>query len=179
MSRRGDDRGFTLLEVIVALAISGFLMIAAHSMSTVLADHAETVSALAASGDREANGDRLLRQAALQVDLDNRAASGFGGNEQALSFSSWCNRPAGWLERCEVSVMIDTSKGISTLILNRSGDVPVVLRSDFRNAEFRYLRDVEAGGQWFRVWGRGISAPRAIGVIIDGDTAIVRMGERG
>ena len=41
------------------------------------------------------------------------------------------------------------------------------------------LNNPLGGGQWFRVWGYGTTAPLAVGVITDADTLIVRIGERG
>ena len=66
-----------------------------------------------------------------------------------------------------------------------------VLARGFRQGELRYLNSAASGGQWFRQWGRGITAPLAIGVILERDAAgaitgdrsvdtlIVRIGERG
>ena len=55
----------------------------------------------------------------------------------------------------------------------------IVLRRGFSVGTLRYLNTPAGGGQWFRVWGHGITAPLAVGVITDDDTMIVRIGERG
>ena len=68
----------------------------------------------------------------------------------------------------------------------------VVLRDGAAGGAFRYLNDAGAGGTWFRAWGRGITAPLAIGVILPRtttaapsqnaqvvDTLILRIGARG
>ena len=64
--------------------------------------------------------------------------------------------------------MIRTSKGAA-----------LVVRDRIAIGEFRYLTTVTGGGEWIRVWGAGITAPLAIGVILDSDTLIVPIGERG
>lgn len=171
--------GFTLVEVIVALAVSGILIISAYSIASVLGDHAITLAATATSGDRAANADRLLRELATQVDIGSAADEGFGGNEREASFTSWCTRPAGWAERCDVILSVDTTAGSRSILLTRAREFPIVVRAGFANAELRYLRSADDGGQWFRVWGKGITIPLAIGVIVDADTTIIRLGERG
>jgi hypothetical protein len=59
-----------------------------------------------------------------------------------------------------------------------TGEV-IALQRGFSTGMLRYLNDPIGRGVWFRIWGHGITAPLAIGVITDGDTAIVRIGERG
>jgi hypothetical protein len=55
----------------------------------------------------------------------------------------------------------------------------LIVRERFERCELRYLKDASTRGTWFRSWGTGISAPIAIGVIVDRDTLILRIGERG
>ena len=42
-----------------------------------------------------------------------------------------------------------------------------------------YLRDAAEGGAWVTSWGASVTAPQALGIVVDGDTTIVRVGERG
>ena len=87
--------------------------------------------------------------------------------------------PAGWLERCDALVAIDTAAGGLALVARLSTGERIVLRQGFQTGALRYLNTPAGGGQWFRVWGHGITAPLAIGVITDSDTTIVRVGDRG
>lgn len=173
------SRGFTLVEVVVALAISGLLLLAAHFTLTQIGDHASRVTGSAAVSDREANAERRLRSVVAQIDVGSDSGSGFGGNEHEVRFSSWCERPEGWQEQCEVTIAVDTTGSTLALTLTPSPGSRVVLRAGLVSAELRYLATAENGGTWFRVWGQGTAAPIAIGVIIHGDTTIVRIGERG
>jgi len=56
---------------------------------------------------------------------------------------------------------------------------PVVLARDSTIGLFRYLYDVQGGGQWLRGWGTGITIPLAVGVIFGHDTTVLRIGSRG
>jgi hypothetical protein len=56
---------------------------------------------------------------------------------------------------------------------------PVVLRRGFRDGRLLYLRAADEGGDWVRNWSSLVTTPLAVGVVVDGDTAILRIGERG
>lgn len=200
--------GFTLVEVVVALAISGLVLLAARQMLEALAAGADRLSAAARAADREANADRLLRALVGRLEVGTQEAGEFAGAERAASFTSWCDAPGGWQERCAVTLAIDSAavgRPVLAVSIARPGGPPgaaevLVLRDGFADGAFRYLSDAGAGGTWFRAWGRGVTTPLAIGVIlvreprpgadsvradtrraepIRADTLILRIGERG
>lgn len=175
----GARRGFTLLEVMVALVVSGIVLVGAHALLASLADGAARITSAALAADREANADRFLRSLfhRLEVGADNSAR--FGGDERGVRFSTWCDVPAGWLERCSAAVQIDTSAGELALTAVLSTGEVIMVRSGFSRGVLRYIADPSGRGVWFPVWGVGISAPSAVGVILDADTLILRIGQRG
>ena len=87
------------------------------------------------------------------------------------------------VERCAVTLAIDTVKSAAALTAHIAGRPPVILMSDIMPGGLRYLESAGNGGEWFRHWGIGISTPLAIGVLISlqqhEDTVIVRIGARG
>ncbi len=184
---RGDThtrRGFTLLELLVALALSGLILLGARLMLEGVADDAGRIAAAARAADREANAERALRQLFARLDLGGSPDAGFGGDERTMRFSTWCSVPAGWLERCRVTLGVETAEGGPSggslqLVARFSNGEVLVLRPALRAATLRYLNDAAGGYSWFRGWGDGITAPAAVGIIADGDTLIVRIGERG
>ncbi len=172
-------RGFTLLELVVALALGGLILLGARTILSELGDHARRLALESARSDRDANGERLLRSLAGQLEIGSADAAGFSGNEQLAKFTSWCDAPAGWQERCQVEIAIDSEGGKKALVARLPQRQTVVLRRGFRNGVLRYLNSSAENGQWFRIWGAGITAPLAIGVVLDRDTIIVRIGDRG
>ena len=172
-------RGFTLIELVVALFVSGVVMLGARLIMESLANAEDQLRADAARGDASANGERLLRTLFARLEVGTDQSREFGGDERATRFTTWCDVPTGWLERCEAEVAFDTAAGGPALVARLSTGERVVLRRGFDSGALRYLNAPAGGGQWFRVWGHGITAPLAIGVITDGDTMIVRIGERG
>ncbi|MGH7718683.1 MAG: PulJ/GspJ family protein [Gemmatimonadaceae bacterium] len=171
--------GFTLLEVIVALTVGAVVLLGARAMLVHLGDDSERLTTFVRETDGPANADRLLRTLVGSLEVGTDSATHFAGEQWEARFTSWCSVPAGWQERCTVTLAIDTVLGRRALVARTSTGPPVVLRRGFREGALRYLSDADAGGTWFRVWGTGVTSPLAIGVILDADTLILRVGERG
>lgn len=169
--------GFTLIEVIVAIAISGLVVLGAHRILVQLADSSGHIGESAAEADRAANAERMLRT--LVGHLDNDMESNLVGDRQSARFTSWCDTPGGWLERCHVTLGIVPAPGSLALTATLSGGEAVALRSGFQRGELLYLRDARHGGSWSDTWVSVITVPAAIGIVLDSDTMIIRVGERG
>jgi prepilin-type N-terminal cleavage/methylation domain-containing protein len=172
-------RGFTVLELIVALVVSGVALVGARMLWETLTNSADRLRAAADDADRVANGDRMLRALFARLEVGTDSAREFAGDERVVRFTTWCDVPAGWEERCQADVAVDTADGGAALVARLSTGEIVVLRRGFHAGALRYLNDPAGGGEWFRLWGHGITAPYAVGVITDSDTVIVRIGERG
>lgn len=171
--------GFTLIEVVVALVVSAIVMLGARAMLGEVGDDALRILAETQRLDAEANGERTLRSLVRQLDLGSGEGSQFAGDPRQVSFSSWCDVPSGWRERCAVTLTLEPSAGNNALVIRTSKGTALVVRDRIGTGELRYLTTVTGGGEWIRVWGAGITAPLAIGVILDSDTLIVPIGERG
>lgn len=173
--------GFTLVEVMVALAVMGVVLVGARAMLEQVGDHAERIGGAAAEADRDGNADALLRSIAGRTQVSAAIGSEirFQGEPRMARFRSWCEVPDGWLESCDASLGLIEVDGRNVLALTLSTGELVPLRSGFRTGEILYLREAGNGGQWLRSWGSSITAPLALGLAIDGDTTIVRIGERG
>lgn len=173
--------GFTLVEVMVAVVVMGVVLVGARAMLGQVADDAERIAAAAKEADREANAEALLRTIAgrLEVSAVPGSEAGFEGQPHGARFRSWCEVPDGWLERCDVSLGFIELEGRPALAMRLSTGEMVPLRRGFARGEMLYLRDAGNGGAWIRVWGASITPPVALGLVVDGDTSIIRIGERG
>lgn len=182
-----DRGGFTLIEVLVALAVSGLVLLAARGLLDALADGADRVTAHASVADRNANGERLVRGLLARAEAGTSNARTFAGDARAVRFSSWCDVPSGWLERCHAAIVIDHDEvaartadrsALLVVAVLSTGEI-VPLRRGLGAAELLYLSDARDGGHWLRGWGASVTAPLAVGVVMDGDTLVLRIGERG
>jgi prepilin-type N-terminal cleavage/methylation domain-containing protein len=180
-ARTRGAAGFTLVEVMVALVVMGVVLVGARAMLGQVADDADRITAAAEQADREANADALLRSIAgrLEISADPQREVRFEGEPQGARFHSWCEVPDGWLERCQASLGIIDLEGAKALALRLSTGEMIPVRRGFQSGEILYLRDAAEGGSWVTSWGASITAPIAFGVVVDGDTTIIRIGERG
>jgi prepilin-type N-terminal cleavage/methylation domain-containing protein len=180
-------RGLTLVELMIALVVSGVVLVGARLMVETLADAARRTTRAARDADRAANAERVLRDLFGRLEIATDAARPFGGDGQSVHFTTWCDTPGGWLERCDAVLALEALGDTNTLVARLSprephGDIgrrTIRLAGGFRTGALRYLNDSRSGGQWFVQWGDGTVAPLAVGVVLDGDTSIVRIGERG
>jgi prepilin-type N-terminal cleavage/methylation domain-containing protein len=176
--RRSARRGFTLIELVVAITISALVILAGRMLLENLGAAADRIDRAAQKGAGDANGERLLRALVAQIDVGIQGAT-FAGDEQSAQFTSWCQSPRGWRERCRITLSIEMVNGSPALTTTLPGNDRVVLYRAERALRLRYLVDPSAGGTWFVKWGDGLLAPRAIGVIADSDTLIIRIGDHG
>lgn len=178
-ARAGAKPGFTLLEVILALAIGGVVLVTARALVEELADQARRLARQTAVDDQRTNGERMLRALAGAVEVATPESGPFDGNADRVQFTTWCNAPAGWMERCAVTLAFVNVSGAPALVADLPTRGRVVLAQGFARGVFRYLMTAGAGGRWSARWGPGPRAPLALGVVLDTDTLIVRMGDRG
>jgi prepilin-type N-terminal cleavage/methylation domain-containing protein len=174
----GTRAAFTLVEVMVALAVSAAVVLGARLLLESLGSEASRIVGAARSADADANGERLLRAVVGRLEVGTRDGGSFGGDERSATFTSWCDVPRGWQERCRVTLEITRAERGLAVALAFGGE-KIIVRQAEHDVTLRYLADPGAGGVWVSRWGSGLTAPRAIGLLIDGDTVIVRIGERG
>ena len=187
-TRKRTRRGFTLLEVIVAIAVGSLVVLGARAMLVVVADGGEATRKAAREADQAANAERVLRRLVADLEVGTAESARFAGAPSEARFSTWCPAAGGWIERCRATLAIETDADgvglVATLsaVDGSTGD-RLELRSGLDDAQLLYLSDAALGGRWFRVWGEGITAPLAIGLVTDSagraDTTILRIGERG
>jgi prepilin-type N-terminal cleavage/methylation domain-containing protein len=175
----GATAGFTLIEVMVSLVVSAIVLLGARAMLGEVGDAAARISAESARLDTNANAERALRVLVRNLDLGYSNEAVFAGDVRRVTFVSWCDTPSGWQERCKVALTIEKRQGGDALVVQTSRSDAIIVRDRVRNGSLRYLTTVYGGGEWIRTWGAGITAPLAIGIILDSDTLIVPIGERG
>lgn len=171
--------GFTLVELLVALAIAGTVVVTARMLLEELATDGDALLAETTETDSRANAERALRDLVLRLEVGTSEGRQFAGDESAARFSSWCDVPRGWLEPCTVTLAVDGRGSETALVAALSTGEALVLRRGFSTARLQYLGDAARGGTWFRSWGKSITAPLAIRVVLDADTLLLRIGERG
>lgn len=159
-------RGFTVIELMVALLIGMMTIGGARAISSVLVDHAVRLDSVHVEVAEEINGEHLLRRLVLEVEAGRDPKSIFSGSREAATFDSWCQMPAGWTERCSVALRIERSEAdsVATLVGELSTGERLPLIKLPAPAHLAYLEDATHGGSWSARWGPGTVAPLAIGI---------------
>ncbi|HXH81319.1 MAG TPA: prepilin-type N-terminal cleavage/methylation domain-containing protein [Candidatus Tectomicrobia bacterium] len=175
--------GFTLLELLVALAIAGTVALLAHRMFAGVADGAAHVEEARRTLDREMNARRLLVELVASLEVGTTEASGFRGERERVSFTTWTLVPEGWLARRTVTL----GARDSAFVVSGLTDAPLALAQPITRVEFDYLLDPGATERWVQEWMSPVSAPVAIRVRLrhgtedEGrvDTLLLIVGTRG
>ncbi len=169
--------GFTLIEVMVAMAIAGVVIVGAHRIFTGVADGARAVAAARASLDRSANARRWLKATFLSLEPP------FEGRANRASFTSWQPVPGGWFEPKPTQLSQDGSRFLGVTEAEK-----LQLADSVSDVAFDYLLDPGADTKWVREWISPVSAPLAVRLRIAGcgrrdaacvDTLLFLVKERG
>jgi prepilin-type N-terminal cleavage/methylation domain-containing protein len=170
-------RGFTLLEVVVALALGATVVLGARALFGVLGASGERIARESAAADERANGERLLRSLLWQAETGVHG-DGFRGDDSSLHFSTWCRAARGWTERCRIDLGVATlgRDAVVTAILPH-GDTLLLWRGR-APAGLRYLDATNGGDRWVPEWGSDLTLPAAVAIVSGGDTLVFLAGGR-
>jgi prepilin-type N-terminal cleavage/methylation domain-containing protein len=169
-------RGFTLIEVLVALTITGLVVIAAHRIFTGVADGASSLSTTRERLDRTTNARRWLKATFLSL------VPPFDGQVDRVTFSAWQQVSGGWFEQRSIELRQQANQFVA------AGRPPLILADSVASVTFDYLLEPGADTKWVREWISPVSAPLAIRVRIAGcnrgqatcvDTLLFLIKERG
>jgi prepilin-type N-terminal cleavage/methylation domain-containing protein len=161
------ESGFTLVEVLTALAIAGAVVLVAHQLYTAVADGGRQLRSAQRGLDREANGRRWLKAAFLSLEVGQVPGESFDGDGDRMRFSAWQMTPGGWFERRRIELGRTDDRLVATL-----EDGQVWLADGVAHVAFDYLLEPGADTHWVRQWTSPVSVPMAVRMRIVRDRAI-------
>jgi prepilin-type N-terminal cleavage/methylation domain-containing protein len=176
MPGRHETRGFTLVEVLAAIALTGLTISGAVMLFRQLDDESTRIRVESARITREGNARRILRALTRSAEATADTALRFRGDERSASFRSWCAVPSGWRERCGVLLFVDRGRDSSTITVQLSTGEQISCGAHRGAVEFRYLDVTLRDSSWLRFWSEGLRLPSAIGMIIERDTLLFPLG---
>ncbi len=179
--------GFTLLEVLVALAIAGIAVLLAHGLFATAGDAGRALRAGREELDCEANARRWLAATFLSLDVGTDGDESFHGHPDRVAFSAWQLTADGWFERRRVALGRTNDRVVAEL----APGGPLALADRVTSLDFDYLLEPGAESHWLRQWISPVSAPVAVrmrigrtgsgkreaGVVVD--TLLFLIKERG
>ncbi len=168
-------RGFTLIEVTIALVVGGMALSAAAALLTGLGERADQIRAAGARMDRDTNAERLLRSLWSNLRPSGDSSPIVRGDSMAVEFSAWCESVEGWLRPCRARLAVEHEARGSRFTLVVTADQTMTMHFWHRDRDLggiRYLRNAEHGGSWMTRW-TDLVPPPAIAVIAGTDTVVV------
>lgn len=168
----------TLMELMVALAIGGLLLVSGRALLAQLQDAGATLGRSTRTYDERATALRTLRALARRADVRPDSTSRFVGDSLAARFPSSCERPGGWLARCTVEVQVDEGRDGTALAATISTGSALRLERRPGVGRLRYLDVAGAEDQWMSQWGNSIVAPAAMALVVGVDTLVLPLAGR-
>ncbi len=153
-----ESRGFTLVEVLVALTIGAVVVLLAHQLFAAVVDHGKTLTSGRTALDRGANARRWLEATFLSLDVGTDGASGFEGRPAHAAFTTWLRTPDGWFERRVVSLAHQDDRLVATVTPGPA----IALMDSIGDVAFDYLLEPGEESRWVREWVSPVSAPVAV-----------------
>jgi prepilin-type N-terminal cleavage/methylation domain-containing protein len=176
MTRRDSRGGFTLVELLAALAVSGLALLGGILLLDQLTDSTTRITRRGLAVAREANGLRVLRQLLLDAQVSADSSDRFRGDARATDFSSMCQHPGGWRERCRASLSIDRRADSSVAIAMLPRGEFLELARWPGEATLRYFDVLARDSMWTDRWAPSITMPAAIGIVVGTDTLVYPLG---
>jgi len=145
-------RGFTLIEVIVAVLLTSMVLMIASGFVGSLAAIADSAESAGPDAARQGNGHAILRELFATMDLGTRAGGTFVGTPDRARFSAWIADPFAGAVSVEVEVAtrpdgIDVRAGDLEFTVDIDGDTSVAYR---------------AASSWRPEWVSGTTLPVAV-----------------
>jgi prepilin-type N-terminal cleavage/methylation domain-containing protein len=165
--------GFTLIELILALSLTGLVVLGAASLLGAVVDAEAGIGSDARTHDHEAAMSILLANLIGRAEPKSGVIVAFDGEPDRLAFASWCERAGGWVERCDVDLrVVPTADRGSEIVARMDGRAPIRLKQFAGRANFAF-RDVGPRSvAWLADWRDGLRGPDAVGLIAGGDTTV-------
>lgn len=173
-------RGFTLVEVLVALVLSSVVLMIAHRTWAVTIDTARALASHQAHLEHRATVRRWLEEILGSLDAGVPGDTPFKGTQVSLAATGSVVGPEGWAERLSLSVRLEgeTLWCVTTRGRLRLGGIAWW--------QLEYLVGEGQNARWFPEWESEVTLPRAVRVYLGHvagtpavDTILVVPGRRG
>lgn len=162
-------RGFTLVEVIVAIVLTGVVLSVAAGFVGAVGPLAESAGEAGLDAARLGNTHATVRELVAAMDLGIEGGGTFSGRTDEARFWAWYRDPRAGARPLAV-------------VLRASGSIVTVEAEQMRlhlAFDDAVALAYHAGGQWRTEWVSGTTLPAAIRLASSSDTVTYWTGARG
>ncbi len=175
-------RGFTLIEVMVALVVAAFATLAMHRIWSQLTDGATRLERAEAAFTSEQVGLRWLQDALASMEAGIDSSAPFFGDSRQLTCATWVMLPGGWPGRTSLSLSV-----VDSTLIGRTPLGPQPLIGSVAAVRFSYLLGMGTDAVWVSQWESPVTVPAAVRIellrLLAGspvsDTIVGAVGARG
>lgn len=178
-------RGFTVVELLIGLAVGGVVLVLAGAvMGQLTADAGRVVTSRDAL-DRRAHARALLTSAFRSLQVGQGDDDSFLGSAQATEFTARIETAHGWLEPRRVVLFVERGR----VLLRTVGGETTALFEQVGALETQYLMSYGGGSEWLHGWHSPSTTPVAIRLVLwwaegaraeaPSDTLLLVIGSRG
>ena len=169
--------GMTLLELLVALSMSGLAILGGVMLLDQIGDSDARIVGDSVRDATAANGDRLLRRLLVDAHSTTDTVDRFRGDERNASYLTRCDTPSGWAEPCRALLSVDSLGDSSAIVAETDRGERFEVRRVAGVGTLRYLsQSTDPDSAWVRQWTGSIALPAAIAFIAWPDTTIWPLG---
>lgn len=162
-------RGVTLVELLIAMVLTGILLMSATRIMSAVADGSTRARRDAEAAIDAGIGSERIARLIYNTMPPTDSTPALVGSADSITLVSRCPLPNGWLHRCRLLLEVRRNASVQAHFDNQV----VSARMHIGAVVFRYLGDSVA--DWRREW-RDLSLPRAVGLIGATDTIVIPVG---
>jgi prepilin-type N-terminal cleavage/methylation domain-containing protein len=153
-----EQRGFTLIELMVALAITSIVALLGHQIVTVATRGAQDLRRAGYDLDRQGNAKRWLALTLGSLEVGQPGDNPFEGRPAELRCTAWVETSLGWMERTNVRLTVAGGH----LVASTDGLGAISLSDSSAAVAFDYLLVPGADSRWIGDWSSPTTAPVAV-----------------
>ena len=152
-------KGFTLLELTIALALAGLIVMLTATLWGELVQVSRRLVAYGEEQQRDLNGERWLTEALRSVEAPDSGTATFSGRNLGAEWTGRVWMHGGWRERRRLSLRWHAHQ--LTLL---GGEVPVAIGMPADTLVLEYMPDRGLGTAWSPSFESPVSHPAALRV---------------
>ena len=162
----------TLIELLIATVLTGFLMVYATRLADAIGDAAHRTRIDGKTSTDAALDGRFFKLLMMNAQTAHDSTADFVGDDRAIQFLSLCVVSRGWIHPCRVRMSIDV-RGDAAVAVVAVDDRAIVVDHGDASLRFQYLE--ESGARWQSDWSRQ-KLPAALAVTDRDHTLVVPIG---